>query len=111
MDSREQSRPAPEGPIRPADVGVKQRTVFPSFVFEAFNAEIAAKYVDDRAEVLQKDVIRKMMELGNIDRARVFAEGYLNVEEAYRAVGWSVRYDKPAYDESYDSFFVFKKKR
>lgn len=45
-----------------------------------------------------------------IDRETIFRRGYLNVEEAYREQGWSVVYDKPGYNETYDASFEFKVK-
>ncbi len=32
---------------------------------------------------------------------------WLNVEELYRAQGWTVTYDKPGYNESYPATFTF----
>ena len=47
----------------------------------------------------------------DLTRQTVFDNGWLDVEEAHRAAGWRVEYDKPAYNESYDAFFVFSKRR
>lgn len=94
-------------PISPAEVAAAKREHIPAVVFEAFNAEIAANFTGGRAKVLQKDVVARLVE-GGMDRQVIFDKGYLNVEEAYRAEGWRVEYDKPGYNESYDASFEFK---
>lgn len=40
----------------------------------------------------------------------IFAEKWLDVEEIFRQVGWSVSYDNPAYNESYEPSWTFTKK-
>lgn len=45
----------------------------------------------------------------NISRREVFIMRLLDVEQAYREYGWNVKYDKPGFNESYESFFIFKK--
>lgn len=107
-------------PITPDEVGAYKAQIFPDYVFQAFNDCIAEKAVNGRAKVKQDDVIARMMQLGLPNgndandrtnfRAQIFARGYLNVEDAYRAVGWKVTYDKPAYNETYDASFEFKRK-
>ena len=47
-------------------------------------------------------------DVGRLTKAKIFSEGYLNVEEVYREQGWVVSYDKPGYNESYDANFKFK---
>ena len=97
------------GPINPEEIGAAKRAQFPSAVFDAFNAEIAAKFSGGSARVLQKDVVARL-EAAGMDRREVFDKGYLNVEEAYRAEGWKVEYDKPGFNEFYDAFFIFRRK-
>lgn len=45
-----------------------------------------------------------------VNRGDVFAQHWLDIEDVYRAEGWIVDYDKPAYNQSYRAYFVFKKK-
>jgi len=93
-------------PITPVEAANKQE--IPDFVFEAFNKLISENYYNKQAKVVQKDaenLIRQLMPDG-ID----FNYNWLNVESAYQQNGWEVEYDKPAYCESYDAYFVFKEK-
>jgi hypothetical protein len=47
----------------------------------------------------------------DVERAVVFDKGWLDVESIFRAEGWKVKYDKPAYCETYKAFFVFSRKK
>lgn len=97
------------GPIRPDEVAEEKQLHIPDVVFDAFNAEIALHYVSGRAQVKQKDVIERLV-AGGMSRSEIFENGWLNVEDAYRSAGWNVEYDKPGWNETYNAFFVFKKK-
>lgn len=102
-------------PIRPEDIGLAKSRTFPKYVFEAFNEQIVANYTAGRAVVLQNKVIDAIIVAASvegviIDRGDVFDRKYLNVEEAYEEAGWKVTYDKPAYNESYEANFTFKKR-
>ena len=98
-------------PISPDHIAEYKEEHFPSEVFAAFNELIAKNFVNGSSTVKQKDVIalicNKMPDIGNL---QIFAGGWLNIEDVYRDNGWKVTYDKPAYCESYDAFFVFKRK-
>jgi hypothetical protein len=93
-------------PIKPSEVGTHQKAIIPAAVFDAFNAEIAANFSNGSARVQQADIVARLA-VGGVSRDEVFKRGWLNVEEAYRAEGWDVTYDKPGYNESGTAFFVF----
>lgn len=46
-----------------------------------------------------------------ISRQEVFDEGWLEIEEVFRAAGWKVEYDKPAYCETYEATFTFTSRK
>jgi hypothetical protein len=94
-------------PIKPAEVGSLKSTVFPAPVFDAFNAEIAAKHCNGLATVYQDAVVDRMVNAGLL-KSEIMANGWLNVEDAYRDAGWSVTYHKPGYNESGRSYFEFR---
>lgn len=94
-------------PIRPQDIGTAKAEHFPSAVFDAFNAEIARRFSGGVALVRQSDVVDRLAQTG-LKRGEIFANGWLNVEEAYREAGWHVRYEKPGFNESGDSTFEFR---
>lgn len=94
------------GPIRPQDVGAAKTTYIPAAVFDAFNAEIAARFANGSAKVYQEAVVERLV-AGGIDRREIFDAGWLNVEAAYEAAGWEVYYNKPGFNEAEQSYFEF----
>lgn len=95
--------------MKPEEVGDVQRSVLPAAVFDAFNAEIAGSFGSGSARVMQNKVANRIAAAMGIERQEVYDKHYLDVEEAYRDEGWNVEYEKPAYNESYEAFFVFKR--
>lgn len=96
-------------PIRPDQVGATQAQYIPEAVFDVVNELIASNFTNGYATIKQKDIVSRL-EASGYDRQDIFNKGYLNFEEAYRAEGWDVEYDKPAYNESYDATFDFRVK-
>lgn len=97
-------------PIKPSEVAKKKKNDIPDAVFEAFNELIAKKFSDGYATVKQADAVA-LMEKKGLNPNEVYNNGWLNVEEVYRAAGWKVEYDKPAYNESYPATFTFSTRR
>lgn len=93
------------GPISPNDA---QQTL-PEEVYEAFNELIQTKLRGKTATVLQVDAATLIASKMDITTKEVHERGYLDVEGAYRAIGWKVEYDKPGYNESYEASFKFTK--
>lgn len=96
-------------PITPDEAEQASYQTIPPFVVAAFNAEIAAAYSGGEAKVVQKKVVTRIE--ATIPDATTFDIRWLNVEELYRANGWSVTYDKPGYNETYDASFLFKRRK
>ena len=97
-------------PIRPAEAAKKSMIDFPDAVFESFNQLISKDFSGNSATVRQPDVIKLMTEKG-LNRADIFENHWLDVEPLYRSAGWEVKYDRPGYNESYEAYFVFTKKK
>lgn len=97
-------------PISPAEIGLYKARSFPAEVFDAFNELIVRNFSGGAATVRQDQVIELILSKTNsADRQAVFANGWLNVEEAYVAAGWKVVYDKPGYNESYEANWTFRR--
>lgn len=100
-------------PIKPTDVITFKATIIPDFVIEAFNKCIAKHYRNNVSIFTQNEVIAAIIELGGDKlpeinkRGYIFTNKWLEVEEIYKENGWSVNYDKPAYNESYPAQFEF----
>ena len=106
-------------PINPDDIPAMKAAYIPDWIVEEVNKLIARNFSSGSAMVKQNEIIdaarcseRNGFEFDTADEFRniMFAKGYLNIEEIYRAAGWKVSYDKPGYNESYDAYFVFSKK-
>ena len=99
-------------PIKPSEVGVQAAKTLPDPVIEAFNELIVSKYLNGEAKVLQKDAVARIQQKLGCDRSEVFDKDWLNVEEAFRAAGWTVTYEKPVGygGETFEAFYTFRKK-
>ena len=97
-------------PLTPAEVVAYKRDItMPGAVIAIFNELIACRYLDGRAVVRQDEVVTKMRELGmNVDD--VYKNGWLDVEDIYRAAGWNVEYDKSGYNEGHPPTYTFERR-
>jgi len=93
-------------PIRPDEVENAREKTFPDAVFESFNQLIIKHFSRGSITIKQEDVVALMVEKG-LNREEIFAKRWLDVERAYRSVGWKVSHDKPGYNESYPAIFIF----
>lgn len=64
--------------------------------------------------MLQEEVIAEILlrqQPADPEKARdqIFTQGWLDVEHLYRAQGWVVRFDRPAYNETFLACFYFSK--
>ena len=110
------------GPIRPDEVVAAKREILPSFVFSVVNELIAKKWngsysnvkQQENSNVKQQEIIDELKKFTwreePVTVSVIFANNFLDFEKIYEEAGWRVEYDKPAYNEDYDAFFVFKKK-
>lgn len=107
-------------PVNPQEALALKQNLMPDYVIEAFNEVIAEKldaYM--RSQFTQKEVVARILSKAPkdaegdpmISSAEIYRGKWLDVEQLYIQQGWVVRYDKPAYNESYDAFFVFEQKR
>lgn len=81
----------------------------PEEVIAIFNELIALNYSKGSSVVVQNDVLEKITKVMYISRNDVFNKHYLDIEDLYTE--WDVTYNKPAYNETYDAFFMFKAKK
>lgn len=89
------------GPIKPSEIRAAKRASIPDEVFAAFNEAIARSWDGHQAIVRQDEVTEAIVRAMHIPRDELFRRHLLDVEEAYRADGWDVKYDKPGYNETY----------
>ncbi len=101
-------------PIKPDDIGKMRKASLPDSVLEAFNELIAMHFSGSSAVVKQDDVVDLIMVKMGLEageRAKIFSNHWLDIEEIYESEGWKVVYDKPGYCESYPTTFTFSRRR
>jgi hypothetical protein len=105
--------------VKPISPNELKRKPMPEFVITAFNELLADKY-NGRGDIiiLQKNAVAKIIEVSArgdyrcmVSEEAIFKNGWLDIEDEYRAAGWLVAFDKPGYCESYEASWVFKKKQ
>lgn len=99
-------------PIKPEEVKCNQ---IPDQVIDVFNKLIVKNIRGSSAVVKQEEAVTAIiaqfeLEGKAVSRSEVYENGWLNVEQMYKEVGWAVSFDKPSYDESYEAYFRFSKK-
>lgn len=108
-------------PIKPEEINEAKAKTIPSEVIESFNHMIAKNWNGSQSRFKQDDVVENIVSRMNknnvlsqheIDVLKIslFSNHNLDVEDLYRAQGWKVEYDKPAYCETYPATFTFSKK-
>lgn len=97
-------------PLKPEEVFDRKLEDIPDAVLEAFNELIArgSGGHQNYSVVRQTEVVELIVSKG-IDRKEIFEKGWLDIEEIYRRYGWSVMYDKPGYNETYEPTFTFRR--
>ena len=95
------------GPIKPSEVD-KTKTI-PEAVFEVFNHLIIEHWNGNEAVLSQEEVVARAAKALGCERHVLFSRHYLDVEDAYRKVGWDVSYDKPGYSETGPAIFTFRR--
>ena len=96
-------------PITPQEVAKLQAECLPVFVLQTWNELIARNFKNGRSEVSQNEAVVALMDAhpGPLNRAAVFTNNWLEIEEVFRQSGWDVTYDKPGYNETYEAKFIF----
>lgn len=100
----------------PEDVMNKRNEMIPDFVIAAFNDLLSENYVSEEivTVIKQDDVISRILQYSKDDeltRETIFKKRWLDIEILYERNGWKVDYKKPAFDERFDPYFIFKPKK
>jgi hypothetical protein len=104
----------PVKPISPKEADEKQIANIPDFIIEAANELIASNIGDSNSvDIYQKDIVELALKKApeGMTSSEIFKKKWMDIESLFRKAGWTVRYDKPAYCESYEPYFTFTKKR
>lgn len=99
-------------PITPKEAKSSNQSSIPDVIFEAFNTLLSEGYHQHGVTVMQDkllDLVRKLNPDLKIQAA--FDCGWFDVEPMYEKAGWSVKYDKPSYNETYAPSWHFTPKK
>ena len=97
-------------PISPDELIVQKKKEFPEVVIEVVNRLVKEKWNGKQAIVMQADIVNGILGNSRYTKNEIFEKHLLDFEDIYREQGWKVTYDKPAYCESYDPYFLFERK-
>ena len=89
--------------ISPADAS--DGSAIPDLVYDVVNEMLR----EGKRRLEQNEVVERIRARAGVERSAVFQNGWLEFDDAYRAKGWKVAYDKPGYNESYGAFWEFSK--
>ncbi len=99
-------------PITPDQAKKEKTDLVPEYVIEAVNVLIIKNLRPSSFTIKQKDIIGEITKTNpNITSQYLFDNHFLDIEPIFSKYGWDVKYDKPGYSESYDSYFEFKVKK
>ena len=100
-------------PLKPTDISPDLENIIPDVVIKAVNLLLEEKYTGGLGSfrIKQNEVIDKILNLDeSLTRDKIFERKMLNFESLYSKNGWSVKYDKPAWDENFEAYFEFAPK-
>lgn len=106
------------GPITPEKARKNKPGTIPEAMFEVVNELLTEKYSEHEIRIERQEIVDRFCFRLQASRAldpmqalyQMLSNGWLDFEQAYRDAGWSVSYDKPGYNETYEAAFIFKKK-
>jgi len=97
-------------PIKPDEIGKIKVENLPEIVIISFNELITERFHGGSATFKQDEVVDRIISKEpNLTQKEIFDKHYLDVENMYREIGWKVKYNKPAYNETYPATFTFEK--
>jgi hypothetical protein len=98
-------------PLSPDDVAAAKLATIPDAVIAVFNRLIAESMGADGRATVTLEAAKEAVAAAGVDVREAFARGWFDIEPVYRAAGWGVVFDKPGFNESYEAFYVFAKRR
>jgi len=99
-------------PFTPADAKAAKASSIPDVVLDVVNRLLAENFGSSDNPHIQftSKKVRELVEPLLPEGTR-FDARWLDFEGVYRRYGWDVEYDKPGYNETYDGFYIFRKKK
>lgn len=98
-------------PITPREALRAAPTRIPEVVFEVFNEFLSERARPRRSIRIGQDEVLAALIVKGWTAAEVteaLEKGELDVEPHFEKAGWTVKYDKPGYNETYEAHWIFE---
>lgn len=92
-------------------LSIKKLASIPDEVIEAINELIVANWNGHSATFTQTNVVGLIQRKLHCSEDQIYKNHWIDFEDIYRNKGWSVTYDKPGFNESYEPTFKFTIKK
>lgn len=100
--------------LTPDEVEKERGNYIPDYVFDAFNNLLIRNYsLNYEIQITQEEAIIEILKLSDnedLTKQDIFHKHWLDIEPFYEKFGWIVSYYKPAIDERFKPYFIFKPK-
>ena len=80
-------------------------------VIQAVNNLLKTKFRGKSVTIKSKEIIAEIKRLGGPSSKVLYDTNQMDFEPIFRVFGWEVSYDRPGYNESYDSYYEFTPKK
>lgn len=98
-------------PISPQEA--LKYSAIPDAVIEAWN-NLIVRFRRGRCSIVPQNEALAAIQKAQLEYTgltysigQIIDNGWLEIEEIYRNAGWTVKYDRPAYNETYTPVFIF----
>jgi len=99
-------------PITPEEARNNKKLVIPDEVIQVVNEMLVRELSNNRATLYQDEIMAEVLKrMPHLTSNDVYKNKYFDFEPLFEAQGWDVKYDSPAYNESYRAHFIFTAKR
>lgn len=99
-------------PHSPNEAHDAHEHTIPAEVIEEVNRLLAERYYrPDVTVTIYQDELLKLLIARGLSSADLFDKHQLDFETVYEKQGWVVKYDSPAFNESYREYWKFSKKK
>lgn len=94
--------------IKPSEIMDNLDTIIDPAVIQAVNEILKEEFRGGSVTIRQKYIVSRAITINpKLTSDILYKNHHLDFEPIFRKAGWSVIYDKPGYNESYEAFFEF----
>lgn len=98
-------------PITPKEIMADMGSIIHPAVIQAVNDLLKKNYRGGSCTIKQDEIVAAAIAIdGSLTSTIIFKNHWMDFESVFVKAGWSIKYDKPGFNESYDAYFVFKSK-